>query len=258
MVRVIRLALMRLCVLGSAGRGESLLAMDQDNAIIFRRGRAGVRCRSMVRSAGRHHRGYPARSWRALLQRRRHGPQSRMARVARNLECTRRRLDHALQSGRSAFSRYLLRSASACTAMRSLANELWRLLLTPPRAMLRLRNCWWKRQARLSPASQCSADSAQRAAASTSRKPGLFGIVTTARVLAIRHHLLERSTPARLSAVASLGRGGGPDLDALTRAHERLHRTYSWAAMADMRGGLPPGNKVAVKPLSRDQRAQLA
>ena len=30
-----------LCVLGSAGRGESLLAMDQDNAISFRRGRAG-------------------------------------------------------------------------------------------------------------------------------------------------------------------------------------------------------------------------
>jgi CBS domain-containing protein len=42
------------------------------------------------------------------------------------------------------------------------------------------------------------------------KKAGLFGIVTTARVLAIRHHLLERSTPARLSAVAGLGRGGGP------------------------------------------------
>ena len=63
-----------LCILGSAGRGESLLAMDQDNAIIFRRGRAGVRRRSMVCPAGRHCRRHFARDWRALLHGRRHGP----------------------------------------------------------------------------------------------------------------------------------------------------------------------------------------
>ena len=89
------------------------------------------------------------------------------------------------------------------------------------------------------------------------KKAGVFGIVTTARILAIRHHLLERSTPARLSAVATLGRGGGPDLDALTRAHGTFLDLILGQQLADMRDGLPPGNKVVVKRLTRDQRAQL-
>jgi DNA polymerase-3 subunit epsilon/CBS domain-containing protein len=89
------------------------------------------------------------------------------------------------------------------------------------------------------------------------KKAGLFGIVTTARVLAIRHHLLERSTPARLSAVAALGRGDGSDLDALAHAHGEFLGLILGQQLADMRDGLPPGNKVAVKPLSREQRTQL-
>ena len=89
------------------------------------------------------------------------------------------------------------------------------------------------------------------------KKAGLFGIVTTARVLAIRHHLLERSTPARLSAVAGLGRGGGPDLDALARVHGELLGLILEQQLADMHDGLPPNNKVVIKRLSREQRARL-
>ena len=40
-----------LLVLGSGGRGESLLAMDQDNALIYADGRPGRR-RRMVRAIG--------------------------------------------------------------------------------------------------------------------------------------------------------------------------------------------------------------
>src|SRR5690606_23693118 len=49
------------------------------------------------------------------------------------------------------------------------------------------------------------------------KRAGLFGVVTTARVLAIRHHVLERSTPARLAGVAALGRGEA-NLTAMVRA----------------------------------------
>jgi DNA polymerase-3 subunit epsilon/CBS domain-containing protein len=89
------------------------------------------------------------------------------------------------------------------------------------------------------------------------KKMGLFGIVTTSRVLAIRHHLLERSTQARLSAIASLGRGGDTDLDALAHAHEVFIDLILGQQVADMHGGLSPSNKVAIKPLSREQRARL-
>jgi len=85
---------------------------------------------------------------------------------------------------------------------------------------------------------------------------GLFGIVSTARVLAIRHHLLERSTPARLAAVAALGRGKN-DLDALAHAQAVFLHLIAEQQVADMQAGLPPGNKVAVRRLSREQRNDL-
>ena len=89
------------------------------------------------------------------------------------------------------------------------------------------------------------------------KRAGLFGIVTAARVLAIRHHLLERSTPARLAAIAALGRGGSDDLDALARAQALFLDLILDQQLADMQAGLPPSNKVAVKRLSREQRAAL-
>ena len=46
------------------------------------------------------------------------------------------------------------------------------------------------------------------------KKAGLFGIVTAARVLAIRHHVVERATPARLKGVRALDLGGERDLEA--------------------------------------------
>jgi len=90
------------------------------------------------------------------------------------------------------------------------------------------------------------------------KRAGLFGIVTVARVLAICHHLLERSTPARLSAIAALGHGGGPDLAALARAQDVFLDLILAQQLADLQGGLPPGNKVAVKRLSREQRNALS
>jgi signal-transduction protein with cAMP-binding, CBS, and nucleotidyltransferase domain len=89
------------------------------------------------------------------------------------------------------------------------------------------------------------------------KKTGLFGVVTTARVLAIRHHLLERATPARLAAIAALGRGGADDLDAMARAQALFLDLILAQQLEDMRAGLPPGNKVAVKRLAREQRSAL-
>ncbi len=89
------------------------------------------------------------------------------------------------------------------------------------------------------------------------KKAGLFGIVTTARVLAIRHHLLERSTPSRLAAIAALGRAGAGDLEQLTRAQALFLDLILDQQLADVQAGSPPSNKVAVKRLSREQRGAL-
>ena len=61
-------------------------------------------------------------------------------------------------------------------------------------------SCWPTRAGSIEPGLHvCSAASAPSRAASISRNPGLFGIVSAARALAICHHVVERSTPARLA-----------------------------------------------------------
>ena len=89
------------------------------------------------------------------------------------------------------------------------------------------------------------------------KRTGLFSIVSAARVLAIRHHLLERSTRSRLSAMVALGHGGKHDLDALARAQSLFLELILNQQLADLRAGLPPSNKVAVKRLTYDQRTRL-
>src|SRR5258708_9744937 len=52
------------------------------------------------------------------------------------------------------------------------------------------------------------------------KKVGLFRIVSTARALAIRHHLVWPSTLARLAGIKAVGIGASSDLDALDAAPE--------------------------------------
>ena len=98
-------------VLGSAGRGESLLATDQDNALIFADGAPDGAGGPLVRDARRACRADSARGGRALLQGRRHGEERGMARFGRDLARAHRPLGRALQSAGPAQCRYLLRPA---------------------------------------------------------------------------------------------------------------------------------------------------
>ena len=89
------------------------------------------------------------------------------------------------------------------------------------------------------------------------KKFGLFGIVSTARVLAIRHHVVERSTPARLGGVKALEIGGERDLDALLEAQETFLDLLATQQIEDIKRGTPPSNAVAVKRLSSHDRNRL-
>ena len=88
------------------------------------------------------------------------------------------------------------------------------------------------------------------------KRAGLFGIVTTARVLAIRHHIVERATPARLAGLATLDKGT-TDLEALSSAHAVFVDLILAQQIADIDAGHPPSNRVEVKRLSRAERARL-
>lgn len=89
------------------------------------------------------------------------------------------------------------------------------------------------------------------------KRAGLFGIVTTARVLAIRHHVVERSTAARLGGVAALGIGGEADLTALVEAQHTFLDLILAQQIEDIAHGRPASNRVATRPLSRANRDRL-
>lgn len=89
------------------------------------------------------------------------------------------------------------------------------------------------------------------------KNTGLFGIVSTARALAICHHVAERSTPARLQGIKALGIGGSHDLDAMVQAQDTFLSLLLAQQLEDIAQGRPASNAVAVKRLSSDERSHL-
>ena len=77
------------------------------------------------------------------------------------------------------------------------------------------------------------------------------------RVLAIRHHVVERSTARRLEALAALGLGSAQDLAALADAQAVFLDLILAQQIENIASGVPPTNKVAVKRLSRRDRDRL-
>ena len=86
---------------------------------------------------------------------------------------------------------------------------------------------------------------------------GLFGLVAAARALAIRYHVMERSTPARLAGVKARVQVGENDLDALGEAQGVFLDLIVSQQIEDIAHGIPPSNAVSVKRLSARDRDRL-
>ena len=245
-----------LCVLGSAGRGESLLAMDQDNAIVFFEGEPGSAADQWFARLGGivadilHETGVPYCKG---------GVMARNAAWRGSRETWRARIADWIANSSPAdlLSVDIFFDLACVHGDAVLANDLWRSAFDAARGNVAFAKLLVEAAGEVEPGITLFGSFRTENGRIDLKKTGLFGIVTIARVLAIRHHLLERSTQARLSAAASLGHGGDSDLDALSRAHEVFIDLILGQQVVDMHGGLPPSNKVAIKPLSREQRTHL-
>ena len=245
-----------LCILGSAGRGESLLAMDQDNAIVFAEGAPGSAVDQWFARLGGivadilHEAGVPYCKG-GVMARNAAWRGSRETWRARIADWIARSTPADLLSVDIFFDLVCVRGDAA------LANDVWRSAFDAARGNVAFAKLLVEAAGEVEPAITMFGNLRTENGRIDLKKAGLFGIFTTARVLAIRYHLLVRSTQARLSAIASLGHGGDSDLDALARAHEVFIDLILGQQVADIHGGLPPSNKVAIKPLSREQRERL-
>ena len=244
-----------LCVLGSAGRGESLLAMDQDNAIVFADGEPGSETDKWFGKLGAvvadilHEVGVPYCNG---------GVMAKNEAWRGSVATWRSRTDDWIARSNPAdlLSVDIFFDMVSVHGDARLADAVWRAGFDAAKGNAAFAKLLAEASGPVAESLTLWGGVRTDDGRINLKRAGLFGIVTAARVLAIRHHVLERATPARLAAIAALGRGE-QDIDALLRAQAVFLDLILAQQLADIGAGLPPGNKVAVKSLTREQRVAL-
>ena len=243
-------------VLGSAGREESLLAMDQDNAWSSPK---ASRTASRIGGLPRLRR-ISQKFWmRSECLTARAGSWPRL----RSGGAQSPRGVGASTTGFDAWTRAICcRSTSSSiyarsTARPGLANHVWRYAFEAARGDAAFAKVLAESAGPRAPGFDWLGRIKTDKGRIDLKKAGLFGIVSTARTLAIRHHVVERSTQARLAGIKGLGRGGEADLDALCDAQEIFLDLILRQQIVDIADGRPANNRVAVERLSRRDRSRL-
>lgn len=234
-----------LLALGSAGRGESLLALDQDHALVFARGEpGGAQDRWFAEFGERigailHEIGVPLCPG---------GVMAGNAAFRGSIETWRRRIDLWLSRAAPAdllnvdivFDFRAVHGDGALAA--GLWEEAWAAARGAP-AFLRL-------MAESAATTESAFGFLGRLKAEDGRidlkRHGLRVVVGAARLLALRHGVACRSTAERLRGVRALDRGGAVDLDRAFEIHERLLTLVLRAQIADIAAGRPATNRVPV------------
>jgi DNA polymerase-3 subunit epsilon/CBS domain-containing protein len=242
-------------VLGSAGRDESLLAMDQDNALIYEDGAGpeadawfealGVRVADILHQAGVPYcrGGVMAKNpqWRGSLGtwRRRVADWVRRSNPQDLLTVD---IFFDLQGvyGEIAFADTLWRDAFAVAKGESAFAKLLIEASGPFPEGLNWLGGFLAEQGRIN-----------------LKNTGLFPIVSTARALAICHQVTKRSTPDRLAGIRALGLGMEADLDAVEEAHAFFVDLILRQQIEDIEIGHPPSNAVELSRLSRRDKERL-
>ena len=245
-----------LLVLGSGGRGESLLAADQDNAIVYETGEpdgpedlwfadlgrrlaakqdtAGVPfCKGGVMAKNASFRGSAA-LWRTRIEDwvRRSRPQDLL-----NVDIVfdLRPVHGTLRLGFDLFAHAYATGGSQAHFAKLLGANL-DALASP----FTLFGGFQTENGRLD-----------------LKMYGLFPIVAAARTLAIRHGIAERSTKARLERLIGLDIGGDRDMKAMLSGHGLLLSLLLAQQTSDLHAGIPASNMVEIGRLSKDEQAEL-
>jgi DNA polymerase-3 subunit epsilon/CBS domain-containing protein len=245
-----------LAVLGSAGRGESLLAMDQDNAIVFAEGDPGGPQDRWFEALGvhiadiLHEVGVP------------YCPGGVMAKNPLwrgSLATWRARVAHWISRSdpQGLLSVDIFFDLRAVHGEAELASTLWREAFAAAHKEAAFAKLLAEAAGSVEPALGLFGNIKTKHGRIDLKKAGLFGIVTAARVLAIRHHVVERATPARLQGIRALNLGGERDLEAFDEAHATFIDLILRQQIEDIDRGRKPSNSVAVKSLSRRDRERL-
>lgn len=243
-------------VLGSGGRGESLLAMDQDNAIVFAEGEPGgpedqwfaelgKKVSDMLDAAGVPYCNgnimasnpdwrLSLAGWKEMLKTwiRRQTPEDILkcdiffdaVGVHGDIKLANATLDYAFKKGRKSKLFMKLMSINACKNSPPLG-LFGRFKLDNGRMDLKM--------------------------------GGIMPLFSTARVLAIKHGIRAHSTPARFEALSVEIGKMQTTLENLREAHRIIFHTILEQQLLDLEAGIPLSNRVAPGSLSSALRDQL-
>lgn len=235
-------------VLGSAGRGESLLAFDQDNAIVFAQGEEGGPEDQWFARLGEamcetlHAVGVP------------YCPGGVMAKNAP--------WRGSLATWRARAATWLARSRPQDVLAVDIAYDF-----RPCHGDLAMGEHLWREMWRAAAGEIAFLKLLAEAGAEQASPFGFFGrlnaenglvdlktfglkpIVTGARVLALRHGVLARATSERLRGVLALDLGNSADLEAFDRAHRLFLTLVLRQQLDDIAAGRRPSNKIALARL---------
>jgi DNA polymerase-3 subunit epsilon/CBS domain-containing protein len=245
-----------LAVLGSAGRGESLLAMDQDNAIVFANGEPDGPEDRWFAALGTHvadilHEvGVPYCAG---------GVMAKNAAWRGSLATWQERVRYWItrSNPQDLLSVDIFFDLRAVHGDANLANTLWREAFDRAAGEAAFAKLLAETAGAVAPALNWLGRFKTDQGRIDLKQAGLFGIVSAARALAIRHHVVERATPARLAGLRSRGLGGEADLDTLLDAQATFLDLILAQQVHDIGAGIPASNKVVVRRLGRRDRARL-
>lgn len=238
-------------VLGSGGRGESLLSADQDNAIIHAGdadawyAAVGARMADLLDQAGIP---YCRGGVMAAKPDWRGDPQAWRARVAGWL---------ARAQGEALLNTDIFFDFRAVEGEVKLAADLRRDALVAAQGALGFLRLLADQAAQHGPALSLFNRFRLRDGRVDLKAGGLLPLVGAARVLALAHGVAETETAARLRAVAALGKLSAEDLERLLQAREVLTEAILRQQLADIAAGRAPSSKIDPRSLGRAERARV-
>jgi DNA polymerase-3 subunit epsilon/CBS domain-containing protein len=243
-------------VLGSAGRGESLLALDQDNALVFAEGAEGGPEDAWFSRLGGH---IADILHEAGVPYCRGGVMAKNANWRGSVATWRRRIEHWV--GRSnpedLLAVDIFFDMLGVHGDATLADSVWRAAFDAAKGQAGFAKLLADTAGEVAPGLTMFGRIRTEQGRIDLKRAGLFGIVSTARSLAVCHHIVERSTPARLSGLSALGIGGS-DLEALQEAQATFLDLIVAQQIKDIERGVTPSNAVEVRTLPRRDRERLA
>ncbi len=243
-------------VLGSGGRGESLLALDQDNAIVFDAAdeaeagawllKLGQRMNAILDEVG--------------VPLCKGGVMAGNAAWCKSIGQWRKQVAHWLSRGepQDILNADIFFDALPVYGDHGMIDELHSdAVETASKAIAFLQLMDMNAAKARPPVNWLGRFSLEEDGRMDLKMHGIMPIFSAARVLALRHALPYHSTPARLGALRGKPGISEENLDGLLEAHQIILRAILQQQLADIEQGIPPSNRVDPKKLHAPEKAHL-